>query len=90
MVGLFSNLDVLINRSMKDIIIEIPLREEAKDALIGIDNELSQILNLVKAYENLDIEKMEEYSNKLNIDKKELSDMYIESIEWLNCLTNSS
>jgi len=90
MVGLFSNLDVFINRSMKDIILEIPLEEEAKAALVGSDNELAQILNLVKAYENMDIRNIEEYSNKLNIDKKALIEMYIESIEWLNCLTNSS
>lgn len=87
MVGLFSNLDVFINRSMENIILEIPLDEEVKTALLGSDNDLSQILNLVKAYESMDIKKVEEYSQKLNIDKKLLIDMYIESIEWLNCLT---
>lgn len=46
-------------------------------------------LNLVQSYENMDIKKLEEYSRKLNIDKKGLIDMYIESIEWLNCITNS-
>ncbi|PRR82301.1 EAL and HDOD domain-containing protein [Clostridium vincentii] len=89
MVGLFSNLDVFMNRSMKDIIVEIPLEEEAKDALLGCENDLSGILNLVKAYEKMDMKKVEEYSDKLNIDKKGLINIYIESIEWLNCLTKN-
>ena len=90
MVGLFSNLDVFMNRSMKDITAEIPLEEEAKAALLGCDNDLSEMLNLVKAYENMDMKKVKEYSDKLNIDKKGLIDMYIESIEWLNCLAKNA
>jgi len=90
MVGIFSNLDLFMNRSMKDITVEIPLDEEAKAALLGEDNDLSEILNLVKAYENMDMKMVEMYSNKLGIDKKALIDMYIKSIEWLNCLTDNA
>ncbi|MGG7178659.1 EAL and HDOD domain-containing protein [Clostridium paraputrificum] len=86
MVGLFSDLDKFIQRSMKDILLDIPVDEEVKQALLGNENELSYILRLVQDYESMNLEGIEYYSEKLDIDKRLLMDMYLDSIGWANKL----
>ncbi|MFR3910622.1 MAG: diguanylate phosphodiesterase, partial [Clostridium paraputrificum] len=60
--------------------------EEIKDALLGKENNLRKVLELVLSYENMNINRMEEYCEMLNLDKKILIDLYMESIEWSNRL----
>lgn len=86
MVGLFSNLDSYMQRDMAEIIEELPVDEEIKDALLGKDNKLRKVLELVLSYESMNINRMEEYCEILNLDKKILIDLYMESIEWSNRL----
>ena len=86
MVGLFSNLDSYMQRDMAEIIQELPVNEEIKDALLGKENNLRKVLELVLSYENMNINRMEEYCEMLNLDKKILIDLYMESIEWSNRL----
>lgn len=86
MVGLFSNLDSYMQKDMAEIIKELPVDEEIKDALLGKENNLRKVLELVLSYENMNINRMEEYCEMLNLDKKILIDLYMESIEWSNRL----
>lgn len=87
MVGLFSNLDTYMQRKMEDIIEELPVEEEIKSALVGENNELRKILNLVYSYEKMNVNDIEVFSDALNFDKKVLVDLYMESIEWSNRLS---
>lgn len=83
-VGLFSNLDYLINRNMREIVKELSVDQEIKFALIGKQNTLRDILMLVKAYEEMDKEKIDYYSTKIKIDKQLLFNLYLQAVEWLN------
>lgn len=83
-VGLFSNLDYLINRNMREIVKELSVDQEVKFALIGKENILRDILMLVKAYEEMDKEKIDYYATKIKIDKQLLFNLYLQAIEWLN------
>lgn len=84
MVGLFSELDLFMNKSMKELVEEMQLEKDIKKALIGENNILKTILDLVKSYEKMDVKMVEKYSNELNIDKMILFQLYSESIDWLN------
>lgn len=85
LVGLFSNLDSLMNKDMKEIVDEMPtLVEEVKMALLGEDNILREILNLVNAYENMDMKQVDAICDKLKYDKKLLVEQYIEAVNWVN------
>lgn len=88
-VGLFSNLSEFINKDMESIINELPVDDDIKEALLGKENDLGNILGLVKAYEVMDSEKMDLLTDKLSLNKKELLQMYLDSIDWLNQLTIS-
>lgn len=87
MVGLFSNLDAFMQKKMDELVDELPIEEEIKRALVGEENELRNILNLVQAYEKMNIKLIEHFSKVLKIDKNILVDLYVDSIEWSNKLT---
>ena len=53
LVGMFSSIDILMNRNMKEIMDELPLSLEAKGALLGEDNKIRKLLDIVVDYENL-------------------------------------
>lgn len=83
-VGLFSELNVFIEEDMDSILDKIKLDSEVKAALLGEENTLKMILDLVKAYEKMDVKKIGELAEKLNINKGDLFDLYSKSIDWLN------
>lgn len=86
LVGLFSNLDLFINKDMSEIVSELPIEDEVKNALLGHDGELKDVLELALAYEHMEVEKIDFYVEKLGIDNAELADVYMESLEWVNKL----
>ena len=61
MVGLFSDIHMLMDKSLIDVVEELPIGKEGKAALLGEDNIYRDILNLVIAYENMDEEKIQNY-----------------------------
>lgn len=88
-VGTFSSIDKIIDSSMEGIVDTLPLDSDVKEALLGVDNELRDILNIVLAYINLDDykEKYDDFIKANNVNKKsrvsDLSDIYLQSITWL-------
>ena len=69
-------------KQMKDEISK--LDSEIKAALLGEENTLKTILDLVKAYEKMDVKIIVDLSSKLNINKTDLFELYSESIDWIN------
>ena len=84
MVGLFSDLDILINKDMESILDKLHLDVEIKDALTGTGNILKSILELIRAYEKMDVRTVEEYAKNLKIDEMILFKLYSQSIDWVN------
>lgn len=84
MAGLFSNLDIYVQKDMNSILEELPIEDELKDALNGVDNEINKILNLVEAYEKVDNEKILILRNKINLQEEILVELYIQAINWEN------
>ena len=90
MAGLFSNLDIYMQRSMKDIVEDLPVEEELKRALVERENTLGYILNIVEAYEFMKIDRISYYAEKINVDNSTIVQLYVEAIEWVNNLVNKS
>lgn len=83
-VGLFSELNFFVEEDMESILGKIKLDSEVKAALLGEENILKTILDLVKAYEKMDVKMIVDLSAKLNINKTDLFELYSESIDWIN------
>ena len=88
-MGMFSILDIMLDCTMEEALQEIPVSNEIKDALLGIDNEYKQILNLVLSYEQGNFKKVLEISKSYNIDPREITWSYIKALNMVreNLLT---
>lgn len=81
-MGMFSNIDVLLNQPMKQILTDLPLAEDIKTALLGEDNIFKAINELIFHYEKADWDNLSIYAKKLNLEMEGLSQMYTEALEW--------
>lgn len=80
--GLFSALDTLLNREMASIVNELPLPEEITDALLGKQNEVRELLEIVKGYESGSWENLD--SNRLFklFSKEKFMSLYVQALAW--------
>ena len=84
LVGLFSMLDALLDQKMDLLVEKLPLVDDVKEALCGVQNELSMYLRLVKAFESGNWLKVIRISKMLEIDQKLLHSLFNEAILWGN------
>ncbi len=82
--GMFSFIDVLLNQSMEKILKGLPLPDKVKQALLGEDNSLRQLLNCVIDYETANVVRSE--SIVCAIGSSIFMSLYIEAIKWVNSL----
>lgn len=79
-MGLFSFLDIMLDCPMEEALKEIPVSEEIKDALLGIDNDYKLIHDLVLSYEQGNFQKVLEITQSFNIDPQEITGAYIKAL----------
>jgi len=80
--GLFSLIDVILNRDMNAILSGLPLPDEVKKALLGGGNMLAELLEFVVGYEQADWRKIEGKYPLLLITPQRMVTMYIEAHRW--------
>ena len=90
LLGMFSLLDVLLNQPMEDVLKEVALTPDLNAALLGEDNDLRRLLNLVIAYEQGDWDKVVAYCERENIPPNALKPSYDAVLEWYNMLETVS
>ena len=86
LMGMFSTIDTFMSRPMDEILEELPLSDNIKDALLSRAGPFSNIFNLVLVYEKSEWDKVSEYAEELNIDQAKIPELYIKSLEWTNQL----
>lgn len=85
-VGLFSDLHLMINKDMERILNKLPLNNDIKDALIGRENIYKDILDLTLAYEKVDTKEILRLSKKINIESSVLLEKYYLTLDWCSRL----
>lgn len=82
MTGMFSSIDILLNKDMNEIVNDLCLADDVKEALLGGDNEIKRLLDIVIDYELLKFSALDN-----NIDyfmtKENLSFIYIDALKWV-------
>ena len=86
LLGIFSLLDVLLSQPMEDILDEVALTPDLNAALLGEDNELRRLLDLVIAYEQGDWDKVVASCTQHNLPTSYLKPCYDTVLEWYNML----
>jgi len=76
--GLLSMLDVLMEQPMEDILADLPLIEELKEALLNKSGSIGQVLNCVLAYENGQWDQV----GLPGLRQAQIREAYLQSIAW--------
>ncbi len=83
LMGMFSLLDAILDRSINETLSEIPLAADIKDALTGVTNELHEVYQYAMAYEDGDWHRVWTYGARLVTDEALLPKLYIDSVSWV-------
>ncbi|TWH45873.1 EAL and HDOD domain-containing protein [Sporomusa sp. KB1] len=87
LMGLFSHIDALLDRSLQDILEEISLEEEIKQALLEKEhNQFYLLYKLIKSYEAGEWEVHSSYVGELGIQERDVLKAYRDSLRWAHDL----
>lgn len=84
LMGMFSTLGKLMQCPIEDILSQIPIGDEIKDALIKHEGRAGMLFDTVIAYENAEWKKMKELADGLGIPKEIISEKYCECVQNVN------
>ncbi len=82
LVGLFSQLDLLLGQEMSELLAEMPLDDGVKEALQGGENEIRQWLSLCEAAEQGEWDLMERLVAQLGLDGPRTARLHARSTAW--------
>lgn len=88
-LGLFSNIDVILDQPMTKILEKLPLRKSIKDALAGDTGELAGILAFSVKFEEGDWDYVKKALADLSVPEAKLPELYAEACEWSNQLESA-
>jgi EAL and modified HD-GYP domain-containing signal transduction protein len=82
LIGLFSQLDTLLQTPMAEILSRISLADGVEEALMRREGTAGAILSAVESYEDADWDAAEERLATLGADAENLSNLYLDSVTW--------
>ena len=88
LTGIFSLMDALMNIPIENILSELPVSKDVKDALLGKENMLSDLLKLIREYEKGNWEEVNKLIEKFGLDEGFVSDCYLEAIQSVQSIEN--
>ena len=81
MIGLFSALDILTGNTIDKEMSQLNLSETIEDAIIYREGDGGMILNLVKAYEEANWKRVDNYIDKLKLTRDDMYKMYFKAAD---------
>lgn len=90
LMGLFSMLDGIIDRPLKEVLKDIPFEDDLKDALLGKAGRPRKVLDLVLAQEMGLWRVLSYIADSLRLKENTLQDIHIEAIQWAEETFNSN
>ncbi len=82
LMGMFSLIDTILGRPLAEILKEIPIADEVKDALLGKQNRLRDVYEFVLVCEKGDWEKLPEQTARLGMQEARAYQLYLEALKW--------
>ncbi|MES2306640.1 MAG: HDOD domain-containing protein [Gemmatimonadota bacterium] len=84
LVGLLSTIDALLDRPLPELLQEMSLSEDVREALRGEATALGECLAMVTAYDQGDFSRAESLAAERGLDSEELPAAYTKSIAWVD------
>jgi EAL and modified HD-GYP domain-containing signal transduction protein len=82
LLGMFSLIDAILDRPLVEILRDLPLCDEIKDALSGKPNRLRAVFDYALAYEKGDWEGLSAKADALGLDESGVPAAYLASVRW--------
>lgn len=83
-MGMFSTLEYMIDAPMEEILYEIPIVKEVKDALIYQEGKAGKLYQLILHYERAEWSEIKVISEELGLQTNEMAQIYMECVEDVN------
>jgi EAL and modified HD-GYP domain-containing signal transduction protein len=87
--GLFSLLDVILERPMREAIKEVAADDEVRDALVDHQGKISEVLKLIFAYERADWHHASINMVTNGVDIEVLTQAFLDSLYWYRQLLDA-
>jgi len=84
--GVFSLIDVILNKSMAEILEDLPLTDAVKGALLGRGGALKSLLDMVKLYESAQWKEFEAHYNLDITEQEQMMNLYLTALKWAESL----
>lgn len=88
LMGMFSTLNYLIDAPMEELLTEVPVHEEVREALLAHSGRCGILYELVLSYESADWPKITFLADKLGIPDNLLTNVYFNCMETVDVLWN--
>ncbi len=90
-IGMFSLLESLLQRPIRDILIELPIEDHIKKILTNENEDAphAHLLLLVQSIERCDWKEVDSQLNRIGVSIKGLQEDYFEAVEWANAILGS-
>lgn len=85
-VGLFSLIDAIMDDTMENILQKLPFSQSIKEALVGPNGPLGDVLQVVIAYERGDWRALSGLCTRVGIPEEALPALYRETLAWAQAL----
>jgi EAL and modified HD-GYP domain-containing signal transduction protein len=82
LLGMLSALDAMLQTPMESIVQPLPLREEAKAALLGANNPAAVPLSLIRSFESGAWGKCACAAAAVGVSEETLARLYLEAVQW--------
>ncbi|MDR1854810.1 MAG: HDOD domain-containing protein [Azoarcus sp.] len=82
LTGLLSLIDVILQQPMEHALQSLLIDEEIRDALLHDSGPYAAALNLARACEHMEVDRMVDYAAECGIDAEQASTWYMDALAW--------
>jgi EAL and modified HD-GYP domain-containing signal transduction protein len=88
LMGMFSTLGKLMQLPLEEVLAQLPISDEIKNALLYQDGKAGLLYRLVLSYERADWKAISEIATDLDIPQSQIANKYFECVESVNTIWN--
>ncbi|MDD4844084.1 MAG: HDOD domain-containing protein [Anaerotignum sp.] len=86
LIGMFSTLGCLVDAPMEEILSEVPVADEVRDALLYQEGAAGKLFSLLLSYERADWDRITTLADELHIPTNLLTSLYFDSVDRANMI----
>lgn len=89
LMGMFSTLGYLVDAPLEELLVEIPIADEIKAALVNHEGRCGMLYDLVLSYEKADWNNISNFAEQLGIPSNVIAQIYFDCVEYVNNIWES-